>query len=228
MRKIYQAKLTLQEYLSIITNLNSGFLSPCALIEDIWKMGYVWQFVVEIHTLYLFKKVASSHWWSHGLFIFSPLQDLSSELSKPVLFLKFFYQLIPLILWWLHASLHPFLFLLITLFPEFLTWTLLKAQFGAHCPSGNILFTNYYWSELRVIHVYLILHKYGSVTGVKKKLVLYNKYFEKHIFGWLYFFDCNTGQYQGHTDRLRQFPTFQDQAQLNSLYFCLFQCPLPD
>lgn len=99
-------------------------------------------------------------------------------------------------------------------------------------PLCNILSTNCYWSELRVILADVISYKYGSITRVKKKkkkLVLYEKQFEKRISGWLYFSFVMTGHYQSHLDRLRQLLAFQDQAQLNSLiHFCLFQCRLPE
>lgn len=170
--KKFQAKFALQKYPSGNHQPQEGIpFSVCSDRRPLDSGTCLTQFIVQTHALYLIKKVASSHWWSQGLFIFSPLQDFSSEVLKTTsLFLKLFYQSIPLILWWLHTPQHPFLFLPYNSTSWIhLTWVFLKAQFGAHCPSGNILPTNCYWSELRVIHVYFISHKYGSITRVKKK-----------------------------------------------------------
>lgn len=53
-----------------------------------------------------------------------------------------------------------------------------------------------------------------------KKLVVYDKYFEKHFSGWLHPFNVITSQYHGHLDWLRQFLNFR--IKLNWIHFIHF------
>lgn len=125
------------------------------------------QFILETHAPYLIKKVASSHWWPFH-FISSP-GLLFWTFKNHILVSE---ALLPIALFHImtaHTSTSiPFSPLKL----YFLNSLHLSASEGpVWCPLPlcNVLSTNCYWSELRVILADAISYKYGSITRVKKK-----------------------------------------------------------
>lgn len=108
----YQVKFALQKYLSGNHQPQEKIpFSVIPLTEDPWITDMFHTAHSRDLRMCWFKNVISSHWWSHGPFIFPPLQDFSSEFSKTI-YIFVSEDLLPTGLFnmIMTVPLHPFLF----------------------------------------------------------------------------------------------------------------------